>query len=100
MTQARNLVADVEWSAEDGSRTEPEFLCRCVEAAIEAGATTINIPDTVGYALPEDLTRIFTMLRERVPGAEPRDLLRAQPQTISVSQSPTRLPQYAPVPAR
>ena len=52
VTQARNLVADVEWSAEDGSRTEPEFLCRCVEAAIEAGATTINIPDTVGYALP------------------------------------------------
>jgi 2-isopropylmalate synthase len=70
VTQARNLVADVEWSAEDGSRTEPDFLCRCVEAAIEAGATTINIPDTVGYALPEDLTRIFTMLRERVPGAE------------------------------
>ncbi len=70
VTQARNLVPDVEWSAEDGSRTEPEFLCRCVEAAIQAGATTINIPDTVGYALPEDLTRIFTMLRERVPGAE------------------------------
>jgi 2-isopropylmalate synthase len=67
---ARNHVADVEWSAEDGSRTDPDFLCRCVEAAIAAGATTINIPDTVGYALPEDLTRIFTMLRERVPGAE------------------------------
>jgi 2-isopropylmalate synthase len=67
---ARNHVADVEWSAEDGSRTEPDFLCRCVEAAIAAGATTINIPDTVGYALPEDLTRIFTMLREKVPGAE------------------------------
>jgi len=67
---ARRHVADVEWSAEDGSRTDPDFLCRCVEAAIEAGATTINVPDTVGYALPEDLTRIFTMLRERVPGAE------------------------------
>ena len=61
---------DVEWSAEDGSRTEPDFLCRCVEAAIRAGATTINMPDTVGYALPEDMARIFTMLRERVPGAE------------------------------
>jgi 2-isopropylmalate synthase len=70
VTLARNHVADVEWSAEDGSRTEPDFLCRCVEAAIVAGATTINIPDTVGYALPEDLTRIFTMLREKVPGAE------------------------------
>jgi 2-isopropylmalate synthase len=67
---ARQHTDDVEWSAEDGSRTEPDFLCRCVEAAIEAGATTINVPDTVGYALPEDMARIFTMLLERVPGAE------------------------------
>jgi 2-isopropylmalate synthase len=67
---ARNFVDDVEWSAEDGSRTEPDFLCRCVEAAIKAGATTINIPDTVGYAVPEDMEKIFRMLRERVPGAE------------------------------
>ena len=67
---ARNLVDDVEWSAEDGSRTEPEFLCRCVEAAIRAGATTINIPDTVGYATPADMAAIFVMLRERVPGAD------------------------------
>ena len=67
---ARQHAEDVVWSAEDGSRTEPDFLCRCVEAAIKAGATTINIPDTVGYAVPEDMTRIFTMLRERVPGAE------------------------------
>jgi 2-isopropylmalate synthase len=70
VTLARQHTDDVEWSAEDGSRTEPDFLCRCVEAAIKAGATTINIPDTVGYALPADMTRIFTMLRERVPGAE------------------------------
>jgi 2-isopropylmalate synthase len=70
VTLGRNHAPDIEWSAEDGSRTEPEFLCRCVEAAIAAGATTINVPDTVGYALPEDMTRIFTMLRERVPGAE------------------------------
>ena len=67
---ARNHADDVEWSAEDGSRTEPDFLCRCVEAAIKAGATTINVPDTVGYAVPEDMTRIFTMLRDRVPGAD------------------------------
>ena len=66
---ARDHAADVEWSAEDGSRTETDFLCRCVEAAIRAGATTINVPDTVGYALPEDMARIFAMLRERVPGA-------------------------------
>ncbi len=67
---ARNFTDDVEWSAEDGTRSDPDFLCRCVEAAIKAGATTINIPDTVGYALPEDMVRIFTMIRERVPGAE------------------------------
>ncbi|HET9019416.1 MAG TPA: 2-isopropylmalate synthase [Acetobacteraceae bacterium] len=67
---ARQHTDDVEWSAEDGSRTDPDFLCRCVEAAIKAGATTINIPDTVGYAVPEDMHRIFTMLRERVPGAD------------------------------
>ncbi len=70
VTLARQFTDDVEWSAEDGSRTEPDFLCRCVEAAIKAGATTINIPDTVGYALPEDMAKIFTMLRERVPGAD------------------------------
>ena len=70
VTLARNHVADVEWSAEDGSRTDPDFLCRAVEAAIRAGATTINVPDTVGYAMPADLARIFAMLRERVPGAD------------------------------
>ena len=70
VTLARNHVADVEWSAEDGSRTDPDFLCRAVEAAIRAGATTINVPDTVGYAMPADLARIFAMLRARVPGAD------------------------------
>jgi 2-isopropylmalate synthase len=70
VTLARNFSDDVEWSAEDGTRTDPDFLCRCCEAAIKAGATTINIPDTVGYALPEDMHRIFTMVRERVPGAD------------------------------
>ena len=67
---ARRYTDDVEWSAEDGSRTEPEFLCRCVEAAIRAGASTINVPDTVGYATPDDMAALFAMLRERVPGAE------------------------------
>ncbi|MEM8917070.1 MAG: 2-isopropylmalate synthase, partial [Pseudomonadota bacterium] len=70
VTQARGHVEDVEWSAEDGSRTDPDFLCRCVEAAIKAGATTINIPDTVGYAVPEEFAAIFTMLLERVPGCD------------------------------
>ncbi|MCC7426155.1 MAG: 2-isopropylmalate synthase [Alphaproteobacteria bacterium] len=67
---ARQYTDDVEWSAEDGSRSEPDFLCRAVEAAIKAGATTINIPDTVGYAVPEEYGAIFTMLMNRVPGAE------------------------------
>jgi 2-isopropylmalate synthase len=70
VTLARNYTDDVEWSAEDGSRTEEEFLLRCVEAAIAAGATTINIPDTVGYAVPEDMARIFSTIRNKVPGAE------------------------------
>jgi 2-isopropylmalate synthase len=70
VTLARNHVEDVEWSAEDGSRTERDFLCRAVETAIRAGATTINVPDTVGYAVPEDMFEIFSMLRERVPGAD------------------------------
>ncbi|HET6308478.1 MAG TPA: 2-isopropylmalate synthase, partial [Rhodopila sp.] len=70
VTLARQFTDDVEWSAEDGTRTDPDFLCRCVEAAIKAGAMTVNIPDTVGYALPEDMERIFTMVRTRVPGAD------------------------------
>lgn len=70
VTLARNHTDDVEWSAEDGSRTEHDFLCRCVEAAIASGATTINIPDTVGYAVPDDMEHIFSMLRQRVPGAD------------------------------
>ena len=70
VTHARNLVDDVEWSAEDATRTEHDFLCRCVETAIKAGATTINIPDTVGYTIPEEFTALITMLRERVPGAD------------------------------
>jgi 2-isopropylmalate synthase len=70
VTRARNLVPDVEWSAEDGTRTEHDFLCRVVEAAIKAGATTINIPDTVGYTVPEEYRALFEMLRNRVPNAD------------------------------
>jgi len=70
VTLARNLCDDVEWSAEDGSRTEPDFLCRCVEAAITAGARTINIPDTVGYSMPEEFGAIFKMVVNRVPNVD------------------------------
>ncbi|HEY4199802.1 MAG TPA: 2-isopropylmalate synthase [Devosiaceae bacterium] len=70
VTQARNLIDDVEWSAMDATRTPIDYLCRCVELAIKAGATTINIPDTVGYAVPEEHYQLFRNLIERVPGAD------------------------------
>ncbi|HDL17241.1 MAG TPA: 2-isopropylmalate synthase, partial [Rhizobiales bacterium] len=66
---ARGYTDDVEWSAEDATRTEHDFLCRCVEAAIKAGATTINIPDTVGYTVPDEYYDLIAMLIEKVPGA-------------------------------
>ncbi len=70
VTRARNHVDDVEWSAEDGTRTEFDFLCRCVEGAIKAGATTINIPDTVGYTVPEEYFEMFRKVREAVPNSD------------------------------
>jgi 2-isopropylmalate synthase len=70
VTRARNWIDDVEWSAEDATRTEFEFLCCCVEAAIRCGATTINIPDTVGYAIPSEYAALIRALMEKVPGAE------------------------------
>ncbi len=65
--KAREHVDDVEFSPEDCSRTDLDFMCRVVEAAIDAGATTINIPDTVGYAVPLEITRRIAYLREKVP---------------------------------
>jgi 2-isopropylmalate synthase len=70
VSRARNWVADVEWSAEDATRTEIDYLCRCVETAIKAGATTINLPDTVGYATPEEYYQMFRTVMEKVPGSE------------------------------
>ncbi len=70
VTRARNYTNDVEWSAMDATRTEPDYLCRVVEAAIRAGATTINIPDTVGYAVPEEFHGLIKMLLDRVPGMD------------------------------
>jgi 2-isopropylmalate synthase len=70
VTRARNFTSDVQWSAEDATRTVPDFLCRCVEVAIHSGATTINIPDTVGYTTPQEYFEIVRMLRNRVPDAD------------------------------
>jgi 2-isopropylmalate synthase len=67
--QARQWTDDVEFSAEDAGRSELDFLCRITEAAIAAGATTINIPDTVGYNLPEQFATTVRQLLERVPNA-------------------------------
>ena len=67
---ARNLTGDVEFSPEDGYRSDPDFLCRVIEAVIAEGATTINIPDTVGYAIPELFGNFILNLRQRVPNSD------------------------------
>ena len=70
VTHARRFTDDVEWSCEDGSRTEHDFMCRCVESAIKAGARTINVPDTVGYTVPEEYAALIEMLLNRVPNID------------------------------
>ena len=70
VSYARRFTDDVEWSCEDGSRTEHDFLCRCVESAIKAGAGTVNIPDTVGYAVPDEFAALIEMLFARVPNID------------------------------
>src|SRR5690349_20444468 len=67
---ARNLCPAIEFSAEDATRSYWDYLCRVFEAAIKSGATTINVPDTVGYTLPQEYEALFHYLRERVPGME------------------------------
>ncbi len=70
VTHARNLCDNVQWSPMDATRTEEDYLCRTVEIAIKAGATTINIPDTVGYTAPRESAALIQMLLEKVPGAD------------------------------
>ena len=70
VSHARNLCDNVQWSPMDATRTEHDYLCRVVEIAIKAGATTINIPDTVGYTAPRESAALIRMLLERVPGAD------------------------------
>ncbi|MDO8376077.1 MAG: 2-isopropylmalate synthase, partial [Aquabacterium sp.] len=67
---ARNLCADIEFSPEDGYRSDMDFLCRVLEAVIAEGATTINVPDTVGYAVPELYGNFIKTLRERIPNSD------------------------------
>ena len=70
MTYARNLCDNVQWSPMDATRTEHDYLARVCEIAINAGATTINIPDTVGYTAPAESADLIRMLLERVPGMD------------------------------
>ena len=69
--QARQYTDDVEFSPEDAGRSEPDFLCRIIEAVIEAGANTINIPDTVGYNVPHQFGALIKDLIERIPNSDP-----------------------------
>ncbi len=99
VAQARNLVEDVEWSAMDATRTPIDYLCRCVEAAIKAGATTINLPDTVGYTVPKNTPPCFVPCASacRTPTR------RSSPHTAtttSASRSPIRWPASPAAPAR
>ncbi|MEP5153078.1 2-isopropylmalate synthase [Planktotalea sp.] len=70
VSHARNLCDNIQWSPMDATRTEDDYLCRVVEIAIKAGATTINIPDTVGYTAPVESADLIRMLTNKVPGAD------------------------------
>jgi len=67
---ARHHTFDVQFSAEDATRSDLDFLCRVVEAVVKAGANTINLPDTVGYAMPDEIREFFTTIRSRVPNSD------------------------------
>ena len=67
---AKSLCDDVEFSPEDATRTDPDFLCRVLDAVVEAGATTLNIPDTVGYTIPSEFSDLIAMIRRCVKGIE------------------------------
>ena len=70
VTYASSLTDNVEFSAEDGSRSDPDFLCKIFEAVIDAGATTVNLPDTVGYAVPEEFAKLVAHVMKNTPNME------------------------------
>jgi len=70
VTYAASLTEDIEFSAEDGSRTDPDFLCRVFEAVIDAGATTVNLPDTVGYAIPHEFGELVKYVISNTPNID------------------------------
>ena len=77
---ARRFTDDVEFSAEDATRSDRDFLCRVIEAVIDAGCTTVNLPDTVGYATPDELREFFEQIIGRGAELRPRHLQHALPQ--------------------
>jgi 2-isopropylmalate synthase len=70
VTYAKKFTDDVEWSCEDGTRTNLDFMCKTIELAINCGATTINIPDTVGYSIPEEFAKTITHIKNNVPNID------------------------------
>ena len=70
VTYASKFTEDVEWSCEDGTRTDLDFMCKSVELAINCGAKTINIPDTVGYSVPSEFKKIIETLINKVPNID------------------------------
>src|SRR5690606_2002510 len=70
VTHSRKFVGDVEWSAEDATRTEFDFLCKAIDVAIRSGATVINVPDTVGYSHPEEYGALIRRLIETIPDSD------------------------------
>jgi 2-isopropylmalate synthase len=77
--RARRYTDDVEFSPEDAGRSDPDFLCQILEAVIDAGATTLNIPDTVGYNLPHQFGQLIYDLRQRIPNADKAIFSRYKP---------------------
>src|SRR5215831_4073468 len=67
---ARRFTDDVEFSAEDATRSDPDFLCRVIEAVVQEGCGTVNLPDTVGYSTPDEMRLFFENVRARVPNAD------------------------------
>ena len=70
VTYARKFTDDVEWSCEDGTRTNLDFMYKTIELAIKCGATTINIPDTVGYSIPEEFAKTIRLIKNNVPNID------------------------------
>ena len=98
--QARGYVDDVEFSAEDATRSDPDFLVQVFQTAIEAGASTLNVPDTVGYTQPDEYAALIRLLRERVRAPSDVVFLGPLPRRPRASRSRTASPPCWRAPAR